>query len=144
MKIYLGSDHAGFALKGEIRSFLDEKGFEVVDLGPASFDEGDDYPDFVLPVAKAVCDEVGALGVVIGYSGQGEAMCANRVSGVRAALYYGGDRKILTLSREHNDANVLSLGAGFLSTEEALTALELWLEASFTGEERHLRRINKF
>lgn len=143
MKIYLGSDHAGFELKEKVKPFLNELGHEYVDLGPQVYDSNDDYPDFIKPVAEAVSRENEALGIVIGKSGQGEAMCANRIRGVRAALYYGGNLELVKLSREHNDANVLSLSAGFLSTEEALSAVKLFLSTSFSEEERHIRRIAK-
>jgi ribose 5-phosphate isomerase B len=143
MKIYLASDHAGFALKNELVQFLREQGKEAEDLGPATLDSGDDYPDFIMPLAKRVAAEEGAMGVALGGSGEGEAMAANRIEGVRAAEYYGGNLEIVTLAREHNDANVLSLGARFVNTEEAKQALALFLETPFSGDERHERRINK-
>lgn len=143
MKIYIGSDHAGYELKEKLKPFLNELGHEYVDVGPAQYDAGDDYPDFVRPVAEAVARENEARGVVIGKSGQGEAMCANRERGIRAAVYYGGNKDVVKLSREHNDANVLSLGAGLLSADEAMEAVRLWLSTGFTEEERHIRRIAK-
>src|SRR3990167_3486735 len=110
MRIYLAADHAGFELKDKLISFLKDLGYEVEDKGALSYNEDDDYPDFV----KLIADEVGkdpkAKGIVIGKSGQGEAMCANRVKGVRAVVWYGGTDEPLKLSREHNDANILSLG----------------------------------
>ncbi|OHA92047.1 MAG: ribose-5-phosphate isomerase [Candidatus Zambryskibacteria bacterium RIFCSPLOWO2_02_FULL_51_21] len=143
MKIFIGGDHAGFELKGKVVEFLKNAGHEVVDKGPLSFDPADDYPDFIKSVAEAVAQDAGAKGVVIGKSGQGEAVCANRVKGARAAVYYGGSMEIVRLSREHNDANILSLGAGFLGEREALEAVETWLATPFSGEERHTRRIEK-
>lgn len=144
MKVYIGSDHAGFELKGKLISFLNSLGHEVIDKRAYEFNEGDDYPDFIKEVAYDVAEENGqSKGVIIGGSGQGEAMAANRIFGVRAAVLYRYDEKIITLSREHNDANILSLGARFLSEDEAKKAVSLWLETPFSGEERHVRRIAK-
>ena len=144
MKIYIGSDHAGWELKNELVGFLAGEGHEVVDKGAFEYKEGDDYPDFVLPVARAVAsDPEKTRGIVLGGSGQGEAVAANKVKGIRAAVYYGGHKDILTLSREHNDANILSLGARFMHAEEAKNAVKLWLETEFSGEDRHVRRLEK-
>jgi len=139
MKIYIGSDHAGFEMKRGLIPFLEEWGFEVIDCGPLEYVHDDDYPDHVSKVAK----QIGVMGIVIGWSGQGEAIVANRFPEVRCAVFYGGSKHILTLSREHNDANILSLGAHFITTQEAKQAVELWLKTNFTGEERHVRRIKK-
>lgn len=106
-------------------------------------DEHDDYPDVVFPVAKAVASEPGSFGVVIGGSGQGEAITANRVRGVRAVVFYGSRLEIVPLAREHNDANVLSLGARFIDEGEAIEAVKLFLSTTFSGDERHVRRIEK-
>jgi ribose 5-phosphate isomerase B len=148
--IHIGADHAGFEMKEELKAMLESSGYEVVDHGAYEFEEDDDYPDFIAPVADAVARDMEKLskGIVIGGSGQGEAIVANRFPNVRAIVYYGepangADNSIITLSREHNDANVLSLGARFLSNEEAKEAVELWLESEFSGDERHVRRINK-
>lgn len=144
MKIYLGGDHAGYELKKELIVFInDELQLEAIDEGPYEYNESDDYPDFVSLVAKSVQSDTESFGIVLGGSGQGEAICANRFKGVRAAIYYGGNLEILKLSREHNNANVLSLGARFLSSEDAKEAVRLWLETKFSNEERHVRRINK-
>ncbi len=143
MRIYLGTDHAGFELKEKVKQFLIEKGHEVKDFGAFSFDADDDYPDFIRPVAEAVAQDAESRGIVFGGSGQGEAMVANRVSGVRATVYYGFSEDIIRLSREHNSANILSLGARFVIAEEALRIIELWLSLPFSEEERHKRRINK-
>lgn len=143
MKIFLASDHAGFELKEALIPYLKERGYEFEDLGPFTNDPGDDYPDTVLPVALRLTEHKDALGIVIGGSGQGEAMACNRIHGVRAAVYYGGNKQVLTLSREHNNANVLSLGARLMSQEEAKEAVELWLKTPYSGEERHARRIQK-
>lgn len=143
MKVFLASDHAGFELKEALTSFLRERSYEVEDLGPATLDPDDDYPDYLMMLGRHVAEEKGAMGVGIGKSGQGEAMAANRVKGVRAAVFYGGPGEIIKLSRQHNDANVLSLGAGFLSQEEAKDAVMLWLTTPFSNDERHARRIAK-
>ncbi len=143
MKIFIGSDHAGFELKEKLVPFLTELGHEVVDKGPSVYDKDDDYPLFIKPVADAVAADTSARGIVMGKSGQGEAMCANRVRSVRAAVYYGGNTEIIKLAREHNDANILSLAGGFLSEEEAKNAVRLWLETPFSGEERHKRRLSQ-
>lgn len=144
MKIFLGTDHAGFALKEKIKQWLEEWSYEVEDFGAYKLNEQDDYPDFIVPVAKAVAeDPENRRGIILGGSGQGEAMVANRFPDVRAAVYYGGPVGIARLSREHNDANVLSLGARFVSENEAKEAIKLWLETPFTNEERHKRRLEK-
>ncbi|MBI2654419.1 RpiB/LacA/LacB family sugar-phosphate isomerase [Candidatus Woesearchaeota archaeon] len=142
-KIFLGSDHAGFQLKEYIKRCLIKNNYEVVDKGAHSFDKLDDYPDFIVPVAKEVAKNKNARGIIFGASGQGEAIVANRVKGVRVALYYGGNMEIVRLSRTHNNANILSLGARFLPKDEAIKAVKLWLNTDFRNEERHIRRINK-
>jgi len=143
MRIYIATDHAGFELKQTLVIYLKELGFEVEDFGAHEYNKGDDYPDFVVPVAEAVSKDPESRGIVLGGSGQGEAIAANRFSGVRAAVYYGGNTQIIKLSREHNDANILSLGARFLNDTEAKTAVKSWLQTDFSGEERHQIRINK-
>src|SRR3989344_637543 len=145
MKIYLASDHAGFALKEYLRRHLEGPGFEIEDCGAFSFDPNDDYPKFIRRAAKGVAeDPERQKAIVIGGSGQGEAMVANRYKGVRAVVYYGGALGIIKLSREHNDANVLSLGARFLNEVEVAKAVDLWLKTPFSKEERHKRRISSF
>lgn len=142
--IAIGSDHAGLGLKKVLIKFLREKGYKVVDKGPEKLDPVDDYPDYIAPVAREVSRNKGkTCGIVIGGSGQGEAIVANRFRYVRAAVYYGDNIKIVELSRLHNDANVLSLGARFLTPEEAKEAVLLWLETPFSREARHQRRIEK-
>ena len=143
MKIFIGSDHAGFALKENLKKFLEGLGHEVTDIGAYVLTEDDDYPDFILPVARAVAEDIESRGIILGGSGQGEAIAANRVKGARAAVYYGGNGDIVKLSREHNDANILSLGARFMDAGEAKAAVKLWLETSFSNDERHIRRIKK-
>ena len=143
MKVYIASDHAGFEMKRELKPFLKENGFDVTDLGPKEYTHDDDYPDYISKVAEKVGKELLSQGIVIGWTGQGEAVVANRFSGVRCAVFYCGPKHVLTLSREHNDANVLSLGANFLTTQEAKEAVLLWLRTEFTYDERHIRRIKK-
>ena len=141
--IYIGSDHAGYELKEKIKIFLKDQGHKVKDMGAFKLDSEDDYPDFIVPVAEAVAKDPTSFGIILGGSGEGEAMSANRIEGVRAAEYYGGDPEIVKLSRLHNNANVLSLGARFLNEEDAKEVVTLFLETKFKGEERHVRRINK-
>ncbi len=143
MKIFIGTDHAGFELKEELKVFLKELGHTVEDMGAEVYNPEDDYPDFIRPVAEAVAQDPASKGIVLGGSGQGEALVANRVPGVRAALFYGGDLDIVRLSREHGDANVLSMGARFLSADDAKRAITVWFSTEFSGEERHIRRIEK-
>lgn len=143
MKIYIASDHAGFELKKVLVSHLELMGHVVTDKGPDHFDATDDYPDFVSLVAEAITDGDADFGIVLGGTGTGEAIEANRLFGVRAAVYYGGPEEIIKLAREHNDANILSLGARFISEEEAKHAVDLFLETKFSGDERHKRRILK-
>lgn len=144
MTIHLASDHAGYTHKEVVKEYLTLQGHTVVDHGAVTHDPLDDYPDVVTPCAQAVVEQEGGLGVVFGGSGQGEAMCANRVTGIRAAVYYGGSVEILTLSKEHNNANILSIGARFVTEEESIKAVTVWLETSFSGEPRHIRRLSKF
>ena len=145
MKIYLGGDHAGLQLKEKIKVVLIEWGHEIEDCGPFEYDNDDDYPDFVKPVAEAVAkDPENSRGILFGGSGQGEAMVANRYKKVRAAVFYGGPEDIIRLSREHNNANILSIGSRFVDEKEALRVIKMWLEAPFPAEERHKRRIDKF
>lgn len=158
MKIFIGGDHAGFELKNRLAEYLKSEGHEVTDFGPSKLDPEDDYPDYIVPVAKAVAGDSLSRGIIIGGSGQGEAICANRFKGIRAVVFYGnpkrsdlsadlrsdlGESDVIKFSREHNDANILSLGAWFLSFEEAKTAVKLWLETPFSDDERHIRRLSK-
>jgi ribose 5-phosphate isomerase B len=140
--IYIASDHAGFELKNNLIHHLKSQGLEVTDCGPNIHDLEDDYPDFIFPCAQKVAHASGSMGIVIGGSGQGEAIVANKVKGVRAVVYYGGHEDIIKFSRQHNNANVLSLGARFLSQEEAKRAVNLWIETGFDGG-RHQRRLSK-
>lgn len=160
MKIYFASDHAGFELKNALVAYVRALGYDADDKGPFAFDENDDYPDFIAPAARAVAeDPENTRGIIIGGGGQGEAMTANRFKGIRAAVFYGArvaqgavdvygresrdPLEIVRLARMHNNANVLSLAARFLSVEEAKQAVAIFIETPFAGEERHVRRIKK-
>ena len=142
-KIFLATDHAGLNLKEEIKKYLKKEGYEVDDQGAFSYNEKDDYPEFVCRAAKKVSETPNSRGIIFGGSGQGEAIAANKVPGIRAALYYGKNPEVVTLSRAHNGANILSLGAKFVSKKEAIEAVSLWLSTPFSNEERHKRRIRQ-
>ena len=139
MRVFLGTDHAGFELKEHLVSWLKANGHEPVDCGAFAYDAVDDYPPFVLRAAQRTAAEPGALGIVIGGSGNGEAIAANKVKGVRAALVWNEDTA--ALAREHNDANVISLGARQHDADTATRFVELFLTTPYSGEERHTRRI---
>lgn len=159
MKIALATDHAGFELLRQLEAFLVQSGYECKDFGPQSLNPGDDYPDFIFPAAKAVASGECEAGIVMGSSGQGEAMAANRIAGVRCAVFYGASStpsaidiagspardqyEILRLTRQHNHANMLSLAARFLSLEEVQHAVSTWLGTRYSEDERHKRRIAK-
>ncbi len=140
MKVSIGTDHAGLNLKNSIVELLRELGHEVVDCGTFTADSVD-YPDFVRPAAEAVSRGEADRGIVLGGSGNGEAMVANKVPGIRCALCH--DVTTARLSREHNDANVLSLGARILGSDVARDIVVTWLNTPFPGDERHARRIRK-
>ena len=170
--IYLGADHRGYELKEKTKQWLAELGYKFEDCGAFEYNKDDDYPDFISKVAQRVSeDSENNQGIILGMSGQGEAIVANKFKGVRAVVFYGPSyelkgfkswamalgghagivegmyndklKEIITLSREHNNANVLSLGASFLHERAAKYFIKLWLETKFSGEERHVRRINK-
>jgi len=159
MKIYIGSDHVGYEFKEKLKVYLVELGYEVEDRGAFNYMADDDYPDFIKQVAESVAEDIGSFGVILGGSGQGEAMCANRTKGVRASVFYGprepvldidarGSKsldtfEIIKLARAHNNANILSIGLRFTTEDEAKFAIELFLNTKFSDEERHIRRINK-
>lgn len=144
MKVYLGTDHAGFDLKEQIKAFLTENNYEVEDCGAFTNDPNDDYPDFIAPTADGVArnPEVDK-GIIFGGSGNGEAMGANKCKGIRAAVYNTENLELVKLARLHNDANILSIGARFVSIENAKEAVKLFLDTTYTAEERHERRIEK-
>lgn len=141
MKIYLGTDHAGFELKEKIKAFLQKEGHEVEDCGAYEFDKNDDYPDFCAKAAEGVAHNPGSFGIVFGKSGAGECIVANKIKGIRAVLCF--EEENIVLAREHNDANVLSLAGGFTSDEKAKELVKTFLETPFSNEKRHVRRIEK-
>lgn len=159
MKIAVATDHAGFEHLKHLKEFLEAEGHQVRDFGPESFDAADDYPDFIFPAAKAVASGECDVGIILGGSGQGEAMAANRVKGVRCTLFYASAKaksavdaeghtsddpyEILKLSRQHNHANVLSLAARFLSLDDMKQAIRVWLSTPYDEAERHARRVRK-
>lgn len=167
MKIHLGADHAGYEIKEFIKDSLIGKGYSVIDHGANSLNTNDDYPDYVKLVAEAIVadnnvnlvvelpskEEDFSLGIIFGGSGQGEAIVANRYNGIRAGVYYGdnGMQKdvngheldIITSMRIHNNANVLSLGSRFITNEQALNAVMVFITTKFSNDERHIRRIEK-
>ena len=151
MKIFIGTDHAGYVLKEKLLSFLKAQGYDVVDKGAYEYNEHDDYPDFVIPVAQEVSkDPNNVKGIILGATGQGEAIAANKFPNVRAVVYYGksqcvvdDEADIIVRSRQHNNANILSLGARYLTEEEMMASVNLWLKTPYTGSERHVRRLAK-
>lgn len=141
MKIYLASDHAGFELKEKIKPYLKEESFEVGDCGAFTYNKNDDYPDFIANAAIGVSKNPNSKGIVFGKSGAGECIVANKVKGVRSIL--GFSKENVTLAREHNDANVLSLGSAFVDESLAKELVKIFLETPFLNEKRHIRRIDK-
>lgn len=141
MRVYLGSDHAGFELKVHLANHLAKQGYDVVDVGPHAYDPEDDYPAFCLHTGDRVVADPGSLGVVIGGSGNGEQIAANKIAGVRAALAW--NIETAQLAREHNDANVVAVGARQHTLDEASAIVEAFLTKSFSGNERHFRRITQ-
>jgi len=140
MRVFLGSDHAAYELKEHLLKVLAEAGHEPVDCGAHVYDAEDDYPPFCFEVGERVVAEPGTLGVVLGGSGNGEQIAANKVPGIRAALAW--NRDTATLARQHNDANVVAVGARQHSADEAAELVRIFLDTPFSGEERHIRRIN--
>lgn len=162
MKIAITTDHTGLAYGQtfiELKKFIESQGHDLIDMGPKDLDMDDDYPDYIFPAAKAVANSQCDLAIIMGGSGQGEAMAANRVKGVRCCVFYGkavakapvdaeghvsdDPYEILKLSRQHNHSNVLSLSARFLSLDEMKEAIEIWLNTPFSDAERHVRRIEE-
>lgn len=139
MRVHIGSDHAGFELKGHLIEALRAEGHELVDHGPVEYDAEDDYPIFCIPTAEAVVNDPGSLGIVVGGSGNGEQIAANKVKGVRSALVY--DHDTASLGRQHNDANVMGIGARMHTEDEAVELAKVFIGTPFSGEERHARRI---
>ena len=141
MRVYLGSDHAGFELKGSLVAWLTQAGHEPVDCGPSSYSPEDDYPPYVMRAANAAVSDPGSLGIVIGGSGNGEQIAANKIRGVRAALAWS--EETARLARLHNDANVLSLGARMHAIPDAVGFAKVFVETAFSGESRHVRRLGE-
>ena len=139
MRVHLGSDHAGLDLKTKVAARLRELGHEPVDHGPLTYDPNDDYPPYCIAAAEAAVAEAGSLGIVIGGSGNGEAIAANKVNGARCALAHS--EETARLGREHNDANVMSLGARMIEESAALRFVAIFVTTPFSGDERHARRI---
>jgi ribose 5-phosphate isomerase B len=138
-RVHLGGDHAAFEMLNDLVGFLGGEGHDVVNHGPRHYDGLDDYPVYVLRAAEAVAAQPGSFGVVLGGSGNGEQMAANKVNGIRAALC--GDEQLARLAREHNDAQVISIGARTTSSEGARSMVRVFLSTPFSGDERHARRI---
>jgi ribose 5-phosphate isomerase B len=139
VRVYLGSDHAGFVLKGRLIEWLEQAGHQPVDCGPSAEHDDDDYPPYVMLAANSAIHDSGSLGIVIGGSGNGEQIAANKIDGVRAALAW--TEEIAKLARLHNNANVLSLGARMYSVDEAVSFARVFVDTEFSGESRHARRL---
>src|SRR6185503_17985229 len=149
MNIALATDHTGYEQLKDLKEYLESLGHDCQDFGPTSLNISDDYPDFIFKAAKAVADGSCEMGIILGGSGQGEAMAANRIKGVRCAVFYGPAviGRIIDangrVSREHNNSNMLSLAARFVSLMDMKQVIKLWLETPFTEQPRHVRRIDK-
>jgi ribose 5-phosphate isomerase B len=139
----MAADHAGYEMKNFLKERLLDMGHEIIDHGNHSYNAGDNYPDFITPCAHAVTKDINSVGIILGGSGQGEQIVANKIDGIRAVEYYGGDTKIITISKEHNNANVLSLGARFINNIEALSAVKIFIETPFSNEPRHVNRLKE-
>ncbi len=158
-KIFFAADHGGFELKNKLISYVKELGYEAIDKGAHEFNPDDDYPEIIAGASREVSQNEGSMGIILGGSGQGEAIVANRFKGVRTAVFYNlalaksavdikgrmseDPYEIVKLARLHNDANILSLSSRFLSEDEANQAVKIFLETKFSGDERHIRRIKK-
>lgn len=140
MNIHLGTDHAGFEHKEFLKQWLFDNGYVPIDHGALTVKADDDYPDFIIPAVQSAVDS-NELAIVFGGSGQGEAMIANKVPGAKAIVYYGGDQEIIKLGRQHNNANVLSIGARFVNQDELVKVVKLWVETEFSDDTRHIRRL---
>jgi ribose 5-phosphate isomerase B len=159
LKLVIACDHTGIEQAKSLKQYLTDLGYEIKYLGPETLNKDDDYPDFIKPAALAVASGEYGIGIILGGSGQGEAMSANRVKGVRCGVYYGpavpkgvvdvsgresrDPYEILKLTKKHNHANMLSLGVRFLTLEDIKQACRVWLESKYEDEPRHLRRISK-
>ncbi len=141
MKIYLATDHAAFELKEYVKKGLTEGGYTVEDCGALTFDPNDDYPDLIQIAARKVASDEGSFGAVFGKSGTGEAIVANKIKGVRAVIAF--NEQNVKLAREHNNANIISIGSDFVSNEEAISFIRLFVNTQFSSDERHHRRVDK-
>ena len=141
MKIYLGTDHAGFELKEKTKEYLRQNGYDVEDCGAFNFDKSDDYPDFISKAAVQTAKDPQSKGIIFGKSGAGECIVANKIKGIRAIL--GFAKENVELARLHNNANILSLGSAFVDEEKAKELVKIFLETPFSNEQRHIRRIEK-
>lgn len=141
MKVYISSDHGGFEYKEEIEKALLEEGYDVEDCGNKVVDESDDYPDFVIPMAKKVVNDEGSFGVALGRSGNGEQIAANKVTGIRASLCL--NERMVRFARGDNNANIIAIGADYINLETAISLVKLFVETPFSDKERHLRRVEK-
>lgn len=139
MRVHIGTDHAGFDMKKAIVQVLKDRGYEVIDHGADGYDSEDDYPVYIIPAAQAVADDPGSLGIVLGGSGNGEVIAANKVRGIRAAVVHSHDTAIL--ARKHNNANIASLGARLHSREQLIDLVLAFVTTEFSGAERHIRRV---
>ena len=139
MRVHIGTDHAGFDMKKAIVQVLRDRGYEVVDHGAEAYDSEDDYPVYIIPAAQAVASDPGSLGIVLGGSGNGEVIAANKVRGIRAAVVHSHDTAIL--ARRHNNANIASLGARLHSREQLIDLVLAFVTTEFSGAERHIRRV---
>lgn len=140
-RIYVAADHGGFALKEEVKVYLQNENYEVIDMGNTQHDPNDDYPDFIIPMAEKVAGDDMSRGIIFGRSGNGEQMAANKVKGIRAALCTSP--QMAMKAREHNNANVLSIGADYLDFEFGKEIIESFLSTNFSEEENHQRRVEK-
>ena len=141
MRLHIGSDHAGLELKNELLAHLVNNGHDVTDHGPYEYDALDDYPDFCIPAAQAVAKDATSLGIVIGGSGNGEQIAANKVKGIRAVLAWS--LETAKLGKEHNNANVVSIGGRMHSIDQCKEIIDAFIATPFSNDERHIRRINK-
>lgn len=159
MKVYIACDHTGFEVKNKVFGILKNEGYDVIDCGPPTFDQNDDYPDWISQAAMKVSADPEGFGIIFGGSGQGEAIVANKYKNVRCALFYSlaiptqaidikgltsdSQYEMIRLTREHNNSNMLSLAIRFLTMQQIMEAIKIFLESPFTGEERHARRVQK-
>ena len=141
VKVYIATDHGGYELKEILKNWLKEQGYEVEDMGAHTLDPQDDYPDFIVPLARKVAQNPDSLGIISGRSGNGEAIAANKIKGIRATICINVE--MAKKAKEHNNANILSLGADYMSVEDAKKIVQKFLDTPFSNAERHIRRLKK-